>query len=120
MDNYKIAVASSDGIVVNQHFGRASKFYIYEVKGEDTPKLKDVREVAPVCESGEHDEGRLEENMRALSDCQYMLVLKIGPGAEAKAISFGIDCYVIPGLITESIEHLRKYLKGTSIDLYID
>ena len=28
MDNsYKIAVASSDGIVVNQHFGRADKFF---------------------------------------------------------------------------------------------
>ena len=28
-EEYKIAVASSDGIVVNNHFGRAKDFYIY-------------------------------------------------------------------------------------------
>lgn len=33
----RVAVASSDGIVVNSHFGRARDFYIYEVsENEDT------------------------------------------------------------------------------------
>jgi hypothetical protein len=35
MDNlYIIAVASSDGIVVNQHFGHADKFLIFEVTSD--------------------------------------------------------------------------------------
>ena len=28
---YKVAAASSDGIVINKHFGRADTFYIYEI-----------------------------------------------------------------------------------------
>ena len=48
----RVAVASSDGIVVNSHFGRARDFYIYEVsENEDTVLLKSVssyRSVRPV------------------------------------------------------------------------
>lgn len=36
-DEYKIAVASSDGIVVNNHFGRAKEFYIYQI--DETEQL---------------------------------------------------------------------------------
>ncbi len=43
MDNkkikYRIAVASSDGIVVNQHFGRASLFRIFNVLQDNTIQL---------------------------------------------------------------------------------
>ena len=30
-DTYRVAAASSDGIVVNSHFGKAGLFHIYEV-----------------------------------------------------------------------------------------
>ena len=43
----RVAVASSDGIVVNSHFGRARDFYIYEVsENEDTVLLE--KRVRPV------------------------------------------------------------------------
>ena len=32
---YKIAFASSDGKVVNQHFGRTKQFLIVEIDGKD-------------------------------------------------------------------------------------
>lgn len=31
---YRIAVASTDGIVVNQHFGHAERFHIIELNAE--------------------------------------------------------------------------------------
>ena len=40
---YKIAVASSDGQTVNQHFGSASFLKIYAVEGLDYQFLEDRR-----------------------------------------------------------------------------
>jgi len=107
---YRIAVASSDGIVVNNHFGRARAFYIYEVKDE-VLKLLEVRNLPPVCEMGDHDEARLQKNVDDLSDCTHLLASRIGNGARAALESKGISCFEIPGVITESIDKLVKYEK---------
>ena len=112
MDNQKIllAIASSDGIVVNSHFGRAGKFYIYEVCDENV-SFMEVREVEPVCNGGNHEEDKLERNMQIISDCQYLLVSRIGNGATLVAERFDIEPYEIPGEIMDSIEQLVKFIK---------
>lgn len=117
MDNekYLIAVASSDGIVVNSHFGRASKFYVYEVSNGDDVKLVEQREVVPVCEGGNHDNDRLKENLLVFNDCKYMLVSRIGIGAASVAEGLGIKVYENSGVIEESISRLVKYLKVQSL-----
>lgn len=74
-----------------------------------------MREVEPVCNGGNHEEDKLERNMQILSDCQYLLVSKIGNGAAMVAESFGIEPYEIPGMITESIEQLIKFIKIKSL-----
>lgn len=105
-----IAVASSDGIVVNQHFGRADTFYIYEEKDGGITFLE-KRNVNPVCESGNHDDEKLTANLKKFTDCKYLLVSRIGNGAANKAESLGIECYEISGIIEESIEQLQTYEK---------
>lgn len=105
---YRIAVASSDGIVVNNHFGKAKAFYIYEVS-DDELKLLEVRNLPPVCEMGDHDEKRLSENADKLSDCTHLLVSRVGNGARAVLESKGISCYEIPGIIPDAIDKLVKY-----------
>ncbi len=46
----RMAIASSDGKVVNQHFGRANKFFIIDVNKEDmTFKFIETRTAFPVC-----------------------------------------------------------------------
>ena len=105
---YKIAVASSDGIVVNNHFGRARTFYIFALKNEEIEHLE-TRNLTPVCEMGEHDEARLQENVEKLSDCTHLLASKIGNGARAALERKGIRCFEIPGVIPESIDKLVKY-----------
>lgn len=108
--NISIAVASSDGIVVNKHFGRASKLYIYIISGEEL-KLLEMREVTPVCNGGNHDDIQLEENMKIIADCDYLLVARIGNGAVQAAAKYNIDAYEIPGIIEESIDQLIRYIK---------
>ncbi len=108
--DYRIAVASSDGIVVNNHFGRARAFYIYELKGS-VPEAVDIRNLPPVCEMGDHDESRLQDNLEKLSDCTHLLVSRIGDAAREKAEQYGIRCYEIPGEIPESIDKMIRYEK---------
>ncbi|MGN0368659.1 MAG: NifB/NifX family molybdenum-iron cluster-binding protein [Wujia sp.] len=108
---YKIAVASSDGIVVNNHFGRAKEFYIYEVDEQQTLCFLEKRIVKPVCEMGTHDDNRLRENLQRLGDCKYLLVSRIGGGAANMAQSYGIESFEIPGMIEESVKQLIQYIQ---------
>lgn len=89
-NKYKAAIASSDGIVVNQHFGRADTFYIYEIDERGKYVLLEKRNAVPICKGGNHDNSELENNMKKLSDCRYILVSRIGKRAEIAARQLGI------------------------------
>ncbi|MGN0343164.1 MAG: NifB/NifX family molybdenum-iron cluster-binding protein [Roseburia sp.] len=110
-ESYLIAAASSDGIVVNSHFGRAETFYIYEVKNDDEIHLVEKREVTPVCNGGNHSDEKLKDNLLKFKDCRYLLVSRIGNGAANMAESLGIEVYELPGIIEESIHQLINYIK---------
>ncbi len=109
MDNsYKIAVASSDGIVVNQHFGHADKFLIFEVNGSDY-NFTEIRTVEPVCSYGNHDGRKLTENLQKIQDCKYLLVSRIGAGASTQAERLGITPIELPNIIEESIRKVISF-----------
>lgn len=110
-EEYKIAVASSDGIVVNSHFGKARDFYIYQIDDKEQIHFQEKRSVTPVCEGGNHDDEKLGTNLEKIKDCKYLLVSRIGARAANIAESFGIESYEIPGIIEEAIEQLIKYIK---------
>lgn len=110
MDNtYRIAAASSDGIVVNQHFGHAEQFLIYEVTGDGSFTFIETRTVDPVCNCGNHDAGRLLENLQKINDCKYLLVSKIGTGASVQAEQLGIAPMELPDMIEESIRKVISF-----------
>lgn len=106
---YKVAAASSDGIVVNQHFGRADTFFIYEVEGTGNYRFLETRIVTPVCNGGNHSEEKLCSNIRKFKDCKYILVSRIGTGAANAMEQAGIVPMELPGMIEESIGKLITY-----------
>jgi predicted Fe-Mo cluster-binding NifX family protein len=106
---YLIAVATSDEIVINQHFGRAKKFLIIALDEENQMYRIEKREVTPVCEGGDHNEKRLEETVKLFTDCKYVLVSRIGRGAACVLERFGIIPMELPGIIEESIQKLITY-----------
>jgi len=108
---YLVAVASSDGIVINKHFGKASRFYIYNVKDDEEITLSEIRDVTPVCNAGDHDDNRLQENLNLFRDCEYVLVSRIGYGASQMADSMGIEVMELPGEIHKSITTLIQHRK---------
>lgn len=113
MDNefvkFRIAVATSDGIVINQHFGRADTFRIYDIKQDNTIEFKEERVVNPVCQGGVHDDLQMKESVSYLTDCKYVLASRIGQGAINALEQAGINPMELPGVIEESIGRLIAY-----------
>ncbi|MBP2045245.1 NifB/NifX family molybdenum-iron cluster-binding protein [Methanobacterium aggregans] len=52
----RVAVASSDGKYVNQHFGHAGQFLIFDVDRSGNYEFLELRENVPSCKGGEANE----------------------------------------------------------------
>jgi nitrogenase cofactor biosynthesis protein NifB len=78
--NRRFAVASKSGVLVDEHFGHAETFSIYEVKA-GVPSLLERREVARYCtghaECRSHED-TLEAIFKTIADCEAVLSLRIG------------------------------------------
>ena len=90
---YKIAVASKHGIMVDQHFGYASEFLIYEGNGQDFQQVE-KRNVEKYCNGSEDcdEEGGIKESVvEALTDCQAVLTMRIGYHAKERLLKKDIQ-----------------------------
>ncbi|MBI5132661.1 MAG: lactoylglutathione lyase [Rhodopseudomonas palustris] len=83
----RIAVASSEGIRIDQHFGQADLFRVYDVSASGIVPVED-RDVGQYAE-GEED--RRDTICRMLKDCQVLLVAKIGVTPQEKLAGVGIE-----------------------------
>jgi nitrogen fixation protein NifB len=73
-----VAIATKGGGLVNQHFGHAKEFMIYEVDATDV-KFIGHRKVADYCHGGYGEEAALEGIISTIADCQAIFALKVGP-----------------------------------------
>lgn len=95
----KAAVATSDGFTVNEHFGHAQFFRVYEL-GDTSHEFLEVRDAVAVCQQTlGHDTTRFDKIIELLSDCDAVLVQKIGEGAAAYLISKGVRVFEVSGRI---------------------
>ncbi|MDJ0697268.1 nitrogenase cofactor biosynthesis protein NifB [Mastigocoleus sp. MO_188.B34] len=72
-----VAVATKGGGIVNQHFGHAKEFQIYEVDGNEVTFVAH-RKIDHYCQGGYGEEATLDHIIQAISDCKAVLVAKIG------------------------------------------
>ena len=108
----RIAVASSDGIVVNQHFGRARSFYVYQMNDKKV-EFVEKRIGRPFCHGGEHDDEDLQDAIDLLSDCKEVYVLEIGAGAEDALTERGIQPVKRRGLVEKVVLERAESYAGT-------
>jgi nitrogen fixation protein NifB len=98
-----VAVASYEGILVNQHLGEADKVYIFR----ETPngyKMVNQR-ITPPAGKGDN---RWEELAMTLSDCRAILVGGIGPKPSTILKRNGIQIVEMSGLIDEGLDAVYK------------
>lgn len=111
---YKVAVASTDGKVVNEHYGRCTKFLIFNVSEEGKSEFLELRDCEALCHSGAHSESIMEKNTEMLKDCRAVLVSRIGPSAEQNLRLQGIDVFSVGDFIEEAIAKLHRYYSKIS------
>ena len=97
----KVAVASTDGLVINEHFGRANEFLIYDVNDTGSHTLLETRQIA-LSPADSHDQG-LAAKAGLLADVKVVLVAQIGPGAEKVLRQKGIIALTITGTIEKAL-----------------
>lgn len=109
----RIALASSDGKVINQHFGHATSFHVFDIV-DNTARFVESRDVNQCCNGGSHKISAFEKVAQTLSDCRGIIVAKIGEGASAFLESRGFEVFEAPYLISAVLEKVisEKLLEG--------
>ena len=106
---FRVAVASTDGIVINQHFGHTEQFHIIELDTEDlSQNYIETRAVQRVCQGHEHSQQSFDAVLKSLSDVQAVLVAKIGEGAYDYLERHGLLAYESPFLVQAVLEKILK------------
>lgn len=109
---YRIAVTSKYGKLVDQHFGHAGEFIIYQGDGRDF-KLVERRSVHRYCsgmeECGE-EEAKRESTIRTVKDCQAVLTMRIGQHAKEKLAEQGTRSIEYCDSVENGLRHAVKIL----------
>ena len=104
---FRIGAASSDGIVINEHFGHAESFHIIDLDTDNGKwKYAQTRNVTACCCGGSHEENSFERVIDELGDISALLVSRIGDAAANYVESKGIVVYEAPYPIDALIEKI--------------
>lgn len=100
MAKTRIAAVSTDGLHVNEHFGKAKRFLIYDVEDqiswvEDRP----TESLSVGDPDHPFDVDKFDRIASALKDCSKVYVSQIGETPAAKLKALGIEAVVFDGAI---------------------
>jgi predicted Fe-Mo cluster-binding NifX family protein len=107
-----IAVATKDGKNINQHFGHAVRFLIYDVEGT-TIRLVDEKKVERYCTYDEAHPLRghvLRGIAEALHGCRAIACAQIGQAPQEEMANLGFEVFALEGEINHSLTELAKIL----------
>ena len=108
-----LAVASKGGALVNQHFGHAREFQIYEVNGQGS-RFVGHRKVDHYCQGGYGEDAAFEAIADALSDCAAVVVSRIGASPRRKLEHLGLKSIETHDLITVAVRQAYRDLTGAA------
>jgi nitrogen fixation protein NifB len=107
-----VAVATKGSGRINEHFGHATEFQIYELSAEGA-KFVGHRRVDLYCQGGYGEDDALETVIRAINDCTAVFVAKIGHCPKDDLIKAGIepiDQYAYEFIEQSAIAYFKDYL----------
>jgi predicted Fe-Mo cluster-binding NifX family protein len=113
--SWRVAVTSADGVLINQHYGHARWFFIYDLRVDGSATLVERREVEPWCNSAGHgDTGAGDSGIaQDIADCTAVLTARIGPPARKKLELAGISVFEEQSAIDEALNKLARYYAKT-------
>ena len=106
----KIAFTTSDGSMIDQHFGQCESFQIWEVGPDQAAFLESV--TTP--EHGDDEEDRIVARAKILSDCAIVYTMQIGGPAAAKLVALKIHPMKTNTAVSlpETVAKLQEVLRG--------
>jgi MoaA/NifB/PqqE/SkfB family radical SAM enzyme len=109
------AAASKNGIAVDQHFGRASAFYVYRYESGKVEFIE-KRDVSVYCRGQEncghnaaewHEDG-LNGILDALGDCDGVIAMRIGDEPHRRLAEQGIRFFTTYDYVTDAVKKFGK------------
>jgi MoaA/NifB/PqqE/SkfB family radical SAM enzyme len=91
----RFAVASKSGMLIDEHFGHAKAFYIYDYKN-GKPVYIENRNVDKYCDGSDacgEEQDKIEKILKTIQDCQGVLALRIGDAPQKKLMEKGIRVF---------------------------
>ncbi len=107
-----VAFASMDGDMVDQHFGSAQAFYLYEVTADSAELIASQRFAQ---EKMDGNEDKLKPKLAWLVGADVVYCGSIGGSATRQLIALGVNPIKVSGGpdVEELIEELQAQLNGT-------
>ncbi|MQL52906.1 nitrogenase [Desulfofundulus thermobenzoicus] len=112
-ENVKVAVASRDGMYVDEHFGRAEKFLVFTLAGRKVKKIE-VRAVkggAVNCRDGAA-RGFPGEKLDLLEDCRAVVCLAAGHCARERAAEKGLLIMETSDAVPAALDDCIRMING--------
>ncbi|MBD2203390.1 nitrogenase cofactor biosynthesis protein NifB [Calothrix sp. FACHB-1219] len=107
-----VAVATKGSGLVNQHFGHAKEFQVYEVDGNEV-RFISHRKIDHYCQGGFGEEATLDNIIKAIADCKAVLVSKIGNCPKEELHKAGIQTVEAYDVIEKvALEYYEQYVEG--------
>jgi nitrogen fixation protein NifX len=106
----KVAFTSSDGAKVDQHFGAANHFDVWEVGPKESGFVGRVSALT----SGADEEDKTAARAAAIAGCAIVYTVQIGGPAAAKLVARRIHPMKTQGevAVVELVGRLQEVLKG--------
>jgi nitrogen fixation protein NifB len=107
-----VAVATKGSGRINEHFGHAKEFQVYELSSKGA-KFVGHRRVDLYCQGGYGEEDSLETVIKAINDCAAVFVAKIGHCPKDELTAAGIepiDQYAFEFIEQSAITYFKDYL----------
>ncbi len=107
-----VAIATKGSGRINEHFGHAKEFQIFELSTQSA-KFVGHRRVDLYCQGGYGDEDSLATVIRAINDCHAVFVAKIGgcPKADLKKAGIeAVDEYANEFIEQSALRWFKDYL----------
>jgi len=112
--DYTFAVASRSGSTVDAHFGHVDEFHIYRYQNQDICLIarRKVQKYCAGSDECESEESKIKRIISAISDCDAVIVLRIGHHPSKLLESKGIHVIQTCGGIREAVVYAADIMKS--------
>jgi predicted Fe-Mo cluster-binding NifX family protein len=109
---FQVAVATKSGMLVDQHFGQVSDFFVYEYL-DGLTVFKERRNIDKYCNGiseCDNKEDKITSIINTIGDCDAVIAMRIGEAPKSQLLEKGIKVYTTYDRIEDSVKKVVKEL----------